>query len=304
MPVQSDSELHGTLQNGIKVLSKNQQTTFTKYVQVILPLDGWVFWVKAESMTGQEPPFAKSVIGSLHQIIDQQQNEDETIAVTTLIFTTSIEIDVLKEIENTVMWIGEYNNSKFSFNKQASFYQEAGLYHYTGDAVYPALADALVNDYNNLNLNDVVVSSSLPAWLTLNQIADIYPSFLVPTNIEPPYITVHIDRQQAITGAQKFNEFEDSAQLMSERVKLTLYGLRHDQAMDFLKYVQTYADDSGAFGYCCMPAIQDDKRPQSEINALSIKKTIEYTINYTQSRIREEAARFIESVFVDTAKVF
>ena len=300
MPVHTTTELHNTLQNGLKTLSNDQHITFKKYTQVVLPLDGWVFWVKTSSIEGEVEPFVKSISGSLHQMIDQDQREDETIAVTSLIFTTSFEIDVLKEVETTVMWIGEYNGSKFSFNKQSSFYNEAGLFHYVGDAVYPALADALVNDYSDLNLNDVVVSSSLPAWLTLNAIADIYPSFLVPTNIEPPYITVHIDRQQAITGSQKFNAFGDSTQLMSERVKLTLYGLRHNETMDFLKYVQEYTDDNGAFGYCCMPAVQDDKRPQSEINALAVKKTIEYTINYEQSRIRNEAARFIQSVVLNT----
>ena len=303
MPVHTTTELHNTLQSGLKSLSNDQHITFTKYIQVILPLDGWVFWVKASSIEGEVAPFVKSISGSLHQMIDQDQREDETIAVTTLIFTTTFEIDVLKEVANTVMWIGEYNGSKFSFNKQSSFYNEAGLFHYVGDAVYPTLADALVNDYNDLNQTDVVVSSSLPAWLTLNAIADIYPSFLVPTNIEPPYITVHVDRQQAITGGQKFNEFADSTQLMSERVKLTLYGLRHNEAMDFLKYVQSYADDNGVFGYCCMPAVMDDKRPQSEINALAIKKTIEYTINYEQTRIRNEATRFVARVVLKSRAV-
>ena len=40
--------LASSLQAGLEQISLNQQITFTKYTRVILPLDGFAFWVRSD----------------------------------------------------------------------------------------------------------------------------------------------------------------------------------------------------------------------------------------------------------------
>ena len=50
---------------------------FTKYVRLILPMDGYVFWVRSDLLT----PFTlvqTTVMGSFHYATDQLQEEAET----------------------------------------------------------------------------------------------------------------------------------------------------------------------------------------------------------------------------------
>jgi hypothetical protein len=48
-----------------------------------------------------------------------------------------------------------------------------------------------------------------------------------------------------------------------------------------------------------MPTVRDEKRPQSEIQAIAMKKIIEYDVSYYQSRIRDIARQLILDCIVD-----
>ena len=39
------------LAQGVQTISNNEQVTFTLYVKLVLPLDGYVFWVNASLLT-------------------------------------------------------------------------------------------------------------------------------------------------------------------------------------------------------------------------------------------------------------
>jgi hypothetical protein len=41
-------QLGATLVAGERVLSENQTITFTKYIRLVLPIDGTVFWLRAD----------------------------------------------------------------------------------------------------------------------------------------------------------------------------------------------------------------------------------------------------------------
>ena len=45
------TELNATLTQGLDDLSRFQVVTFTKYIRKVLPLDGFVFWVKASVLS-------------------------------------------------------------------------------------------------------------------------------------------------------------------------------------------------------------------------------------------------------------
>jgi hypothetical protein len=85
-----------------------------------------------------------------------------------------------------------------------------------------------------------IVSNSLPIWLAQNSMAPVYPSYLVPDNIQPPYVVAHIEPQstealgafpiiqvpgtpEPDSGTAPIYQFATS-QLMREWVHLTLYG--------------------------------------------------------------------------------
>jgi hypothetical protein len=283
-------QLAAGLATGLQTLSENQQIQFTQYSQVVLPLDGYVFWVNTgQTVTAQ---------GSLHQAIDQRQNEDETLAVNRIVFTSLVSVDEFNDISPTTIYIGQFNGVRFSFNRRGPFYQQADLYHYVGDAVYPALASQLVDSPGDLPA-DPVVSNSLPVWLALNQFMPMYPSYLLPANLEPPYAAVHIDpsETEALGSAPLLDRTSTHTQLTKDTVRITMYGLTNNQALDFQDYVFKYIiNNDNVIGLMNMPIMRDEKRTQSELNVIAMKKTFELDVSYYQARVNTLARQLITNV--------
>lgn len=297
----SQSQLANSLAAGVDTLSLSQTVTFTRYTQQVLPPDAYVFWVNTGATT--------TVKGSLHYSTDQQQNEDETININRVVFTALSQIDEFNDIAPTDLWIGTFQGIQFSFNARGLFYEQAGLYHYLGNAVYPALASQLVNSAADLPTGPIV-SNSLPIWLSQNSMAPVYSSYLVPANIVPPYVTAHIDPD--LTEVPSFPIYGwpgttepgsdpaplhdlPSSQLALDRVRLTLYGFTNQQAIQYLVSLIEYSVDSDAFGFRNSPAIKDQKRTQSELNVIAMKKTIDIEAWYFQSTADAIARRQILS---------
>lgn len=298
MPVTSSNELEDTLFEGYQKVSGQQQITFTRYVEKILPIDGWRFWVKAELLQNEPAPFSQVIPCSVHQSVNQTQEATKTNAITSIILTTNQEIENLKEIGQTALLIGEYKGSKFSFNVQSAFYDNANLKHYSGDAVYTENLDNFIDDIDNLDLENGIVTNSIPLFLTLNDIVQIYPAFLVPTNLKPPYATIEVKESKGIAAGATYNEFEDSRLAQWDRIELNIYGLRKKQLSDFLKYLETKQLETHAFGLYWLPSIQNQNIPQSEVNVLTNKKVLTFDVNYVIEDVRNNATAFIESIFV------
>jgi hypothetical protein len=301
----SQSPLKGPLDQGLETISGSQEITFTQYVQLILPLDGYVYWVRSDLVSqlavcgcykfsgvpadGTQPygPFVK-VRGSLHYGSRVEQREDETI--NTVDFAAEEPIQELNAVGPCVMYIGDFEGRRFAFNKRGSFYRQADVYHYSGEALYPALASQLVDTLEGFDTSNVVVSNSLPIWLTLNQFMPMYPSFLVKENLEPPYASIHIPAEstRALAARPAWDNTGSHSQLVQERVKITLYGLRNFSALDFQDSL-----DTDLFGVMNMPVMQDEKRTQSELKIIAQKKVFELEINYYQRRVRDIARQLI-----------
>jgi hypothetical protein len=297
----SQSQLASTLAAGVDQLSQSQTVVFTKYTQQVLAPDDYVFWVNTGTTT--------TVKGSLHYSTDQQQNEDETIDINRVVFTALSPIDDFNNVAPNELWIGTFQGIQFSFNARGLFYEQAGLYHYLGNAVYPALASQLVNSAADLPTGPIV-SNSLPIWLSQNSMVPVYASYLVPANIVPPYVSVHIEPD--LTEAPTFPAYEwpgttepgtdpaplhdlPSNQLALDRVRLTLYGLTNQQAIQYFVSLIEYSANTDAFGFRNSPAIKDQKRTQSELNVIAMKKTIDIEAWYLQSTADAIARRQILS---------
>jgi hypothetical protein len=268
--------------------------------------DGFVFWVK----TGD----SVEVSGSLHHAIDQQQNVDETIAKNRMIFTALSEVSKFNELDSQSLLVGSWETNdttlKVVFSLTSPNYRQAELWHYQGDAVYPALESQFVDSEDDLPTGPIV-SNSLPIWLSQNSFAPVYPSFLVPSNVAPPYIVADIPpgATTALAHAPTINwpgtvvgenlYQLSSTQLMQDRVELTLYGFTSEQAQKYLMSLMDYSLLSDTFGFANDPAPIDEKRTQSEISAIAMKKTIVIMANYLRNTPDAVARRLLLNTTVN-----
>lgn len=297
--VNAPTQLAASLAAGIAQLSDQQQIVFAQYSKFVSPVDGYVFWIRTGSV------FTYS--GSLHQTIEQNQDEDQTIAINKMVFTSTQEISQFNQINPGILYVGTWLSDgvtvRVVFNEALAVYQQAGLWHYSGEAVYPALQAQLVSSTASIPASPVV-SNSLPIWLTQNSYAPVYPSFLVPNNVVPPYVVAHIAPEDTDVLGQfpiyqwpaspvsGFNQMS-SSQLMRDKVRLTLYGFNNQMAIQYLVSLMQYSLNTDNFGFCNSPSIRDDKRKQSEISAIAMKKTIEIHASYYQSTADAISQRLI-----------
>lgn len=314
------------VQTGVEALSYSQTITFTQYIRLVLPLDGYVFWVRSDlvstsallnafklnSVAFNQPPTLTTaaptltVTGSLHYATDMQQEEDKTIAVNSVVFTAQSPVQDLNVVGPYVLYIGEFQGQRFAFSSRGSFYQQADLWHYRGDAIYPDMQTQIVDSLTGFDTKNVIVSNSLPIWLSLNGYAQrfgpysnftmmLFPSFLVPANLPPPFAAVHVDpgSTRALAAAPTLDSRYTHSQLVKERVKITLYGMRNFNALDFVDLVNQYSLDFNTIGIMNMPVVQDEKRTQAELSTIAMKKTIEYEVNYYQERANDIARQLI-----------
>jgi hypothetical protein len=318
--------LGADLKAGVDQLSLNQEITFTRYVRLILPLDGYAFWVRADLVSAgalynatkfnatayNKPPrvvsAAKTLVakGSFHYATETHQDEAETFGVNRVVFTSEIEVQDLNEIAPNELYVGEFEGVRFAFSSRGSFYRQADLFHYVGVAVYPDMATQLVDSLVGFD-RSLVVSNSLPVWLSLNGYnpfygygnpsLPIYPSFLVPDNIEPPFAAVHIapENTRALTATQHLDQRSSIRQLVADKVRVTIWGTRNVSALDFVACVNQYSADYGVIGMMNQPVVRDEKRTQAELATIAMKKTVEFEVSYYQERINDVARQMILS---------
>jgi hypothetical protein len=299
------SQLATALAAGVDDISSDQTVTFQRYTKYTFSEDGYVFWVA----TGSQQQFA----GSLHILSERKQEEDQTLAANQFVFTAEEEVSQLNAIAPDSMWVGAWNVDstilQVAFSATGMNYQQAGLWHYRGFAVYPALASQLINSVADLPTAPIV-SNSLPIWLAQNSMAPVYASFLVPDNIVPPFVIVHIEPE--LTEVPSFpiavwpgTVVPDSGssplynlastQLAKDSVKLTLYGFTNQMAIQFYMSLIDYSYNTDEFGFANSPAIRDEKRTQVEIATLAMKKTINIIAWYYQATADAIARRLILS---------
>jgi len=321
------SPLDAALKQGERAISEQQEVCFTLYVRVALPLDGYVFWVKSDLVskstlfnvmgfnevplntpqTLAAPASTFTQRGSLHYASRRDQREDQNFSVNRMVFTSEGPIEKLNQVGPNQLWIGRYKDLTFAFGSHGLLYRAAGLWHYEGDAVYPDTAIQLVDELSDLQTKQIV-SNSLPLWLKMNYYTPafyeafgndipLYPAFLVPANLTPPWGSVFISPEttEALASAPSFDSQMNRWQICKETVRITLFGLNNDAALDFADFVQQWAENNpDDFGIMNMPVIKDLHRVQTELGVIVQKKEIVFEINYFQQRMNQIARALIE----------
>ena len=292
------TELNATLTQGLDDLSRFQVVMFTKYIRKVLPLDGFVFWVKASvlSDTPGSQPDTVDVKGYLHLTTETIQDDEQLYDRNVVTFTAQADIDPFNDIGSDVLYIGEFFGIQFSFSRRTGLNEPARLWHYTGEAIFPHMRSQIINSADDIDLSDVVVSGSLPVWLTLNRHMPMFPAMLSTQNLSPPYATVKCSNTTPIAGSFYLDEQQNQYQLVSEDVTLFITGMRNAGVEDFLRYVQDYTlSDEAEMGVMNIPVVQDERITQSELNIIAMRKTVKFKVNYYQQRMRNVARRLIKS---------
>ena len=312
-------QLGAGLAQGVETLSGNEQVTFTLYVKLVLPLDGYVFWVNASLLTDSAlynasqynrllydnypegvPARQITVSGSFHFNQELHQLSDRTTTYNHIIFTSTQPIQDFNLINTQFLYIANYENNRFSFSRKENFYKQADLYHYRGDALYSIMDTQIIDSMTGFDTNSVIVSNSLPIWLGLNQFFPLYPSFLVEQNLPPVYASVDIDPKQT-TALQDFPLLDPNSnpfQLVKDTVKIDLFGVRNQEALNFVNYVLDYSRNNQSIGLMNMPVMQDEKVTQPEMGIIAQKKTITFEVSYFQTTVNDIARKLIERAFI------
>lgn len=304
------TQLQGALASGLDALDQESTYSFQLYTRVVLPLDGYVFW----KPSGKPVPTG----GSLHYALETAQDADQTAGSGDVLFTSKTQLGTFGQTVNPTIWVvtvGENptddpakNPVRFAFRRQGHFYAQAGVWHYAGERVMPALATQLLDPGNPVDLTRAVVSNSLPIWLAMNTYAQpydgapttpgvtLYPSFEVAENLAPPYGVIDVVDTVAIGSAPLLNgaQFGYHSQLCRDVVDVTLYGLQNNEALSFLDFVNQYSLDTDNLGVMNMPVPKDEKRTAPEIKTIAMKKTIRFEVSYYQNIVSSVARTLIE----------
>ena len=297
------SQLAAELAAGVNLLSGNLQIQFLLYRKLVLPLDGFVFWVRS-NLTSPSPidPDSVNIPGSLHYSTELGQEEDATIAYNTIVFTAESQIDLFQSMNPQYIYLATYQGIRFAFSSQGKYYQQANLWHYLGVAVTSVTDIQIIDDLSQLP-KEQIISNSLPIWLAMPSYVPpypgfrcpfpLYPSFLIPQNEPPPYGAVHIEGTRALEAIAMLGPRLQSSQLVTEKVTITTYGVDNDDITTFLNFIIQYSSDWSLIGIRNMPIISDEKREQAELQVLAQKKQIVVEVNYVQQSVRDVARQHI-----------
>jgi len=305
-----------SLKAGIADISQYATVTFNRYTKITQPIDGSVFWVLI-------PDSAVQIAGSLHFSTSNEQRQDETIGINHVMFTSNQEITELNEVDPSILWAAVITTPSgvkllVGFTDRDHFYQQAGVWHYRGDALYPTLSTQVVNSIEDIPTSPIV-SNSLPLfldfkWLYPSQSSlepvRTYAAYLVPANAAPPYVSVFIDPNRteilaaspligAVTSHPDPNSrsFETSL-LAKDSVELTLYGFNNQQAIQYYNALIEHSLNPNTFGFMTMPTLRDAQRTQPEMNILAMKKTVIMDASYYQSTTNAITYRLIKEAYL------
>jgi len=294
---------------GVDFLSGGAQVTFLLYKKLVLPLDGFVFWVRS-NLAPPLPiePDIVNISGSLHYSTEIEQEETSTLGINTIVFTAEAQIDLFQQLNPQYIYLATYQGIRFSFSSQGKFYQQANLWHYHGVAVTSITNIQIIDNLSQLPSKQLI-TNSLPIWLAMPSYVPpypgftcpfiLYPSFLVPQNEPPPYGTVHIEGTRALEAVALLGPHLESSQLATEKVIVTTYGVDNDDIVTFLNFVIQYSEDWSYIGIRNMPIISDEKKEQAELQVLAQKKIIVFEINYLQESARNVARQHITKSLVE-----
>ena len=310
----TSTQTKAALAQGLDYISEESTYQFQAYTQKVLPIDGYVFWMPSGAPV--------SIKGSLHYGLETMQETDELAGDGSILFTCTDKVMTFGQTKAPklfVVSIGENeaddpnkNPVRFAFSGQGNFYAQAGLWHYNGHRVMPAMASQLLDAGVTIDASRAIANNSLPLWLAMNGYVQayagvpttpgitLYPAYLPGENIRPPYAVVDVIETDGIGAAPLLGTTNPShQQLCRDVVDITLYGLQNNEVLAFQDFVNQYSVDTDLIGIMNIPVPKDEKRPDTALRALGMKKRIRYEISYYQANSAVVARALINSAPYD-----
>lgn len=300
--------LGASLKQGLDTLSLNQTIEFELYRRVVLPIDGYVYWVKDATA-----PVLK-VMGALHYNSDIKQEGDNTQPLTRVVFSSEEYVRDFTVVNPQTVYMARFEGNQFAFSSLGGHFQQANLWHYLGNANFVEYANLIVNDISQVP-TEQIISNSLPSWLAMNTYNPVYPvlvpfppitlypEFLSPMNQAPPYGTVNCEPDQTTSYAMAplLGPTMEGDSLAHDRVIVSMYGATDRQAQDFIVAVNQYTLDTERFGIVGIPTVirDDQKATTPETMLLAQKKRIIFEVSYVQNQQRAIARQLITEAFID-----
>lgn len=306
----ANAAMAADLQAGVSQISGGQDFTFTQYVRTVLPADGFVFFVLASAANPPPPEptpvqldaYSFLANGSLHVSQRVNQTDDNTTSLQDVVFTTKTKLREFSDLSPGALYLMTLpNGSVVAFSAQRGRYDQAGLWHYSGRALYPYEASQILDNPADVG-TEQIVSNSLPIWMAMSTLElPVYPSFLVPLNLPPPYIAADVQGTQGLGQTPLEGPDSSQSQLASETVRFTFYGLRNGAVLDFQREVLQNSL-GGSYGIMNIPVPVDGKATQSEFGIIAQQKTMDVQVNYYQARARDIARKLILSAFINVTE--
>lgn len=302
-------QLAEVIDAALNELDLDQEVKFQAYSRVVLPIDGYIFWKPTVSLT---------VKGSLHFMQDIAQEETETVGNASITFTTRDRVVEFSEAPINTIYVGCAGHFRFAFSSQQGYFSAAKFWHYQGHRIAPVMERQLLDDPTTIDPSRAIVSNSLPLWLAMNGYTSpfldgfsnqvmLYPSFVVPPNLTPPYCAVHIPPEAtravqsvpmimqgtALVNGKPVNTRQHT-QLCEDTVHLTVYGLQNLEALNFFDMVLEVLRDGGQMGLTNTPVTVDRKRTLPELQAIAMQKSWEFKVSYNMYAVSEMTMQLIK----------
>lgn len=313
--------LNSALKEGLRALDRLQEIKFSRYRRFVLPVDGFVFWIKKslvinpsgalnsfgigtvplntlQTVTGSGDDF--TVQGSLHYTTNNVQENTQVFGKNFVTFTTDKDIDDFNDIGENELFIGTWDNIQWAFSQRGNYYSQAGLYHYTGEAINPIMRSQIIDDLTYFDSSKIVVDS-LPIWLSLDKYAKVYPAYRGLQNIRPPFISVEVLDTKPLMQRPYVDKDNNRDQWCMDTVELTCYGMNNNAILDYIRYVviDSALKYQNEWGINNSPIQKTINIPQSELNVTANAKKITFEINYYQTRIIDIARQLILKAFCE-----
>jgi hypothetical protein len=259
------------------------------------------------ALSGQ--PLTISQGGSLHHASETGQEEDNVTDTNHVVFTSKDEVKPFNLIGPNELYVGERtigvdgDTIRFSFSSRGNYYEAADLWHYIGVALQSYMEPLVIDDPVGWE-PDIFITNSIPIWLTfpgyvspypaLSCPFPVFPSYLIPDNVKLPYAAIHVDETRGLAALPTRGRRWEHDQLVSDRVKVTMYGANARQAADFYDFTIQFMTDSGKLGLMEeIPELHDEHMKQVEFRVLAQKKVISFEVSYLQSVARDMARQII-----------
>lgn len=196
--------------------------------------------------------------------------------------------------DGAVVWYGDYI---IMFYVLRSLHEPEEIYHYSGEMLNARNKRFIIVDEKKME--EKLITNSMPLWLRNKDLfpCPIFPSYLSPSNMDCPYMSIEVFSTTALNDIIKVED--KLIQYKREYCRLYLINADEQMAQEILWLItRIYPEhDTRSFGVMNMPrwftSLEDKQRAFS---IMANRKICDVEINYWQLTDAKEAMLYFRGV--------